>query len=640
MSAPAVTAHGALGRLLRKPLGVVALGWLVVVVVASLLAPVLAPYGPEEQDLAHPLAGPMSEHLLGTGVLGRDVLSRLLYGGQVTLLGVVISCAIYLAIGVPLGVLAGYLGGWVERVVLRIADVVYSVPVIIVLLVVVAIFPNNESAAMVALGLLAAPGLARIVRSITQGLRHELFVRAAQVSGLRPLTIMRRHVVPRVAGTVVVQLSLFAAGAVLLETGLGFLGLGSKEATWGGEIAVASQNLGVNLWLIVPSGLLVISFILALGLLGDAVRDVMAEEYGEVRPPGARRGRATPPVAVAELAAVATDTPDALLSVRGLTVGFDRAGTEVPVVTDVDFDVRPGEALGILGESGCGKSVTARSILGLLPSTGRITSGTVVFEGRDLLRASPDELRAIRGGRIGWISQEPINSLDATFTIGSQLVEAIRAHRHCSRKEAYARALELLALVKLPDPEAAARSYPYELSGGMAQRAGIAGALAADPVMLIADEPTTALDVTVQAEILDVLRDLQAGGMAIILVTHDLGVLSDLCERAVVMYAGEVVETALVADLVRAPRHPYTVALLGADPHDAVPGIPLIAIEGTVPAPEAWPQGCRFANRCPLVEARCEVAPVPLLQIEGRDTRCLRSEALVAATPQKVEVLS
>jgi peptide/nickel transport system permease protein len=629
-----MSGRGALARLLRKPLGVIALGWLSVVVAASVLAPLIAPYGPDDQDLEHVLSAPVSGHWLGTGVLGRDVLSRLLHGGQITLLGVLISCAIYLAVGVPSGVLAGYLGGSVERVVLRIADVVYSVPVIIVLLVVVAIFPNNEYAAMVALGLLAAPGLARVVRSVTQGLRHELFVRAAQVSGLGPLTIMRRHIVPRVAGTVVVQLSLFAAGAVLLETGLGFLGVGSKEATWGGAIAEASQNIGTQSWLLVPSGLLVITFILALGLLGDAVRDVMAEEYGQARPTAARRQAAG-----AEASAAPVEN-GALLSVRGLTVGFHRGGVDVPVVTDVDFEVRPGEAVGILGESGCGKSVTARSILGLLPGTGHVTAGSIVFEGRDLLDASHDQLRAVRGGRIGWISQEPINSLDPTFTIGSQLVEAIRAHRTCSRKEAHARALELLEIVRLPDPAATAAKYPFELSGGMAQRAGIACALAADPVMLIADEPTTALDVTVQAEILDLLRDLQAGGMAIILVTHDLGVLSDLCERAVVMYAGEVVETARVAELVAGPQHPYTAALLAANPHDAVPGAPLRAIEGAVPSPEQWLHGCRFANRCPLVERRCEAAAVPLLDFDDRRTRCVRRDALVLAVREKEEVLS
>ncbi|MGN6606296.1 MAG: dipeptide/oligopeptide/nickel ABC transporter permease/ATP-binding protein [Jatrophihabitans sp.] len=621
-------------RLLHKPLGVAALAWLLLVTAASVLAPVLAPFSPDDQDLDHVLSGPTGSHWLGTGTLGRDVLSRLLYGGQITLLGVLVSCAIYLAVGVPLGLVAGYVGGRVDRIVLRLADVVYSVPVIIVLLVVVAIFPGNETAAMVTLGLLGAPGLARIVRSITQGLRQELFVRAAQVSGLRPVTIMRRHILPRIAGTVVVQLSLFGAGAVLLETGLGFLGLGSKQATWGSLIAEASQNVGTQMWLLVPSGVIVISFILALGLLGDAVRDVMAEQYGEVRPATTRRRRGHRPV----LPATTAPNSDALLSVRDLTVAFERDGVETPVVTGVGFDLRPGEALGIIGESGCGKSVTARSLFGLLPGNGRITAGSNTIEGQNLVHASTYELRAVRGGRIGWISQEPILSLDPSFTVGSQLVEAIRAHRRCTRREARARAVELLTLVRLPDPAGTAAKFPHQLSGGMAQRVGIAAALAADPAMLIADEPTTALDVTVQAEILDLLRELQQSGMAIILVTHDLGVLSDLCERGIVMYAGEIVEAAAVTELIRAPRHPYTAALLAANPHDARPGEPLRAIEGTVPAPADWPQSCRFANRCPLAVAQCRAAPVPLVQSGDRQVRCVRSKTVVTLLPSPQEV--
>ncbi|GAB4064304.1 dipeptide/oligopeptide/nickel ABC transporter permease/ATP-binding protein [Angustibacter speluncae] len=643
-----MTGTGAVHRFLRKPLGVSAALWLLVVTVASLAAPLIAPYGPDDQDLTQVLSGPTGSHWLGTGVLGRDVLSRLLHGGQVTLTGVLVSCAIYLAVGVPLGVLAGYLGGWVERVVLRVADVVHSVPVIIVLLVVVAVHPQDETAAMVALGLLAAPGLARIVRSITRELRHELFVRAARVGGLGPATIMRRHIVPRVLGTVVVQLSLFGAAAVLLETGLGFLGLGSQQATWGGAIAEASQNIGTQPWLLVPSGVLVISFVLSLGLLGDAVRDVLAEGYGTSRPAPAvrpRLGRLPRPgrrPAAPSTAPVVAPASDALLQVRGLRVEFERDGVVVPVVTGVDLEVRAGEAVGILGESGCGKSVTARAVLGLLPGTGRVTDGDLRFDALDLRTATPAQLRALRGGRIGWISQEPILSLDPSATVGAQLVEAIRAHRRCSRRQARARALELLALVRLPDPVAVFRSHPHQLSGGMAQRAGIAGALAGDPVMLVADEPTTALDVTVQAEILDVLRDLQQRGTAIVLVTHDLGVLADLCTRAVVMYAGEVVETADVVDLVARPKHPYTAALLAANPHEAVPGVPLRAIEGTVPPPGSWPAGCRFADRCPIADDACRVAPVTLRSPSTRPadepagtrrTRCLRPRDVAPASP-------
>jgi peptide/nickel transport system permease protein len=613
----------------RRPLALIAIGYLIVVVGASLLAPLIAPYAEDEQDLSHVLSAPTGQHWLGTGVLGRDVLSQMLYGGKVTVLGGLIAGVLYIAVGVPLGLLAGYLGGWVEGLVLRLADLVYAVPVIVILLVVVAVFPDNETAAMIALGLLGAPGLARIVRSTTKGLREELYVRAARVAGLRPLTIMRRHLLPRLAGTVIVQLSLFSAGAVLLETGLGFLGVGSQRASWGGLVAEASQNLGTQPWLLVPSGLLVITFILALGLLGDAVRDTVADRYGGSRSATVRRRTAN---AKPETSA-GNHREGALLSVRGLTVQYGDA----PVISGVDLDLMPGEALGILGESGCGKTVTALSILGLLRGDGRITAGSIQFDGMDLVTATPEQLRTVRGARIGWISQEPIVSLDPSFTVGSQVAEAVRTQTGCSRKAARRRAVALLELVRLPDPRRVARAYPHQLSGGMAQRVGIASALAGDPVVLIADEPTTALDVTVQAEILDLLRELQGSGMAIILVTHDWGVLSDLCERAVVMYAGQVVEQADVADLVHRPRHPYTAGLVECDPHNATPGVPLKTIEGSVPETGHWPSGCRFAARCPLAQPDCREAPIDLTRLDPtRQSRCLHHDELLVQTADLV----
>lgn len=232
-------------------------------------------------------------------------------------------------------------------------------------------------------------------------------------------------------------------------------------------------------------------------------------------------------------------------------------------------------------------------------------------------------MRGIRGERIGWIAQDPIAGLDPSFTVVSQLSDAIRAHAGISRREAHARALDLLGRVRLPDPQSVATSYPHQLSGGMAQRVGIAAALASDPDLVIADEPTTALDVTVQAEILDLLRELREAGTAVLLVTHDWGVLADVCDRAVVMYAGQVVETATVAEMVTAPRHPYTAALLRANPVHARPGAPLPSIDGVVPTPGSWPGGCHFADRCPLVTAECTQAPVPLEGDDERQARCL-----------------
>ena len=623
----------------RKRAALVSACYLLLVVLVTVLADWIAPYDPDQQDLTAALSGPSGAHWLGTGELGRDVLSRLMHGGQITLLGVLITLVVYLSIGVPAGMIAGYRGGWFDRLVVKSADLISAVPVIIVLLVVLSVFTNNESAAMAANGLLGAPLLARVVRSATLGVKEELYVRAAVANGLRDRVIIRRHVLPRVTGVVLVQASVYGAYAVLLETGLGFLGLGTTRASWGSMIAEASKNVGTDPWLLVPSGAMIISFILALGLLGDGLRDTLAERYSPPSTPPPSRRRAA---REALLRAPRTTTPTlaptegALLSVRGLTVALPIDGTPTEVIRDVTFDLKAGEVLGIVGETGCGKTITATSLLGMLPAGGEITTGSIHFEGDDLARADAALLRRVRGRRIGWISQDPISSLDPSFTAGAQVAEAVRVHTGCTRKEARRRALELFERVRLPDPARVAASYPHQLSGGMAQRVGIAAALAGDPVLVIADEPTTALDVTVQAEILDLLRELQKSGTAVILITHDWGVLADLCDRAVVMYAGEVVEEAEVTAMVTAPAHPYTAGLLRSDPHHAVPGEPLPSVEGAVPPPTQWPVGCHFQNRCPRVTDACREKPVVIAQLAEleRSTRCIRPAELIGEGAQ------
>ncbi len=632
MSGPTIR-RGFAARFARKPVAFAALCYLTLVVLAVVFAGWLAPHGPEDQDLPAALSGPSAAHPLGAGELGKDVLSRILYGGRVTLLGVLISMAVFAVAGISAGVLAGYRGGLLDRLVVRVADVVYAVPAIIVLLVVLAIFPGDESVAMVALGLLGAPGLARVVRTATQDVRGELYIRAAVVNGLGDGVILRRHVLPRLAGPIIVQLSLFGAAAVALETGLGFLGLGVTTASWGTLVAEASQNIGNQPWLLVPSGFVIVTYILALGLVGDGVRDATAERHS----PGTASGRG-PAAAVRRTEpggpAVAATRPGVLLSVRDLSVTFDIGGNPTEVVSGFSLDVAPGEAVGIVGESGSGKTVTATAILGLLRGGGRITGGGITFDGLDVRAAGGDRLR---GDRIGFIGQDPVSGLDPSFTIGSQIAEVVRVHRGCSRAQARVRALELLALVQLPDPETVARRYPHQLSGGMAQRAGIAAALAGDPALVIADEPTTALDVTVQAGILAVLRQLREQGCAVLLITHDWGVLADLCDQAVVMYAGQVVEQGPVRELLTAPRHPYTAGLLAADPRHAVPGTPLVTIPGTVPAPGDWPRGCRFADRCPLVTGDCRARPIPWVPREpGRASRCVHGDEVLPVRYEEV----
>jgi oligopeptide/dipeptide ABC transporter ATP-binding protein len=315
-----------------------------------------------------------------------------------------------------------------------------------------------------------------------------------------------------------------------------------------------------------------------------------------------------------------------LLSVQGLAVAFG----PTRVLEDVSFDIAPGEVLGVVGESGSGKSMTALAMMRLLPEGGRIDAGRIVFDGADLATLPERAMQRLRGARMAMIFQEPMASLNPVLTIGEQIAEVLRRHRGMDRRAAYNEAIALLKLVEIAAAERRVDEYPHQLSGGMRQRAMIAIALACRPQLLIADEPTTALDATVQAGILDLLRGLRRElGMAVLLITHDLGVVSDICERVVVLYAGRVAETGPAATIFERPAHPYTRALLAAIPRLEGPIGDLPAIAGVVPAPADFPPGCRFAPRCAYAIPACEVAPPALRALpSGTDAACIRAEQI------------
>ncbi|MGA3404053.1 MAG: ABC transporter ATP-binding protein [Acetobacteraceae bacterium] len=317
-----------------------------------------------------------------------------------------------------------------------------------------------------------------------------------------------------------------------------------------------------------------------------------------------------------------------MLSIASLRTTFRTANGEIAAVDGVDVSVARGRTLGIVGESGCGKSVLSLSVMRLVPSPGRIAAGSITFDGRNLLDLPPAEMRAIRGNRIAMIFQEPMTSLNPVFTAGDQIMEAMRAHdRTASSAALRARAIEALARVRIPAPERRFGEYPHQMSGGMRQRVMIAMALSCAPDLLIADEPTTALDVTVQAQILDLLRELQQQtGMAIILITHDLGVVAEMADEVAVMYAGRVVERAPGAAIFDDPQHPYTLGLLGSIPKIEEQRNRLLAIEGTVPPPFDLPQGCRFHPRCVFAEAACTAAEPPLRELRPEHrAACIRA---------------
>jgi len=312
------------------------------------------------------------------------------------------------------------------------------------------------------------------------------------------------------------------------------------------------------------------------------------------------------------------ETEPAALDVRGLRTVFEGEAGAVAAVDGVDFRVEPGRTLGLVGESGCGKSVTALSILGLVPEPGSVVGGEIRWRGRDLARLGPGELRRVRGGEIAMIFQEPTSALNPVLSVGAQVAEAVRIHQGLDRRAARRKAVEMLARVGLADAERRARDYPHRLSGGMCQRVMIAMAIACEPALLLADEPTTALDPTVQAQILDLIRDVQrASGMGVLLISHDLGVVAETADEVCVMYAGRIVERAPVVELFERPRHPYTIGLLRSLPSVATPGSRLPAIEGTVPEPGAYPSGCRFRTRCPIAREECARRD-PALEAHGR----------------------
>ncbi|MFI0483548.1 dipeptide/oligopeptide/nickel ABC transporter permease/ATP-binding protein [Actinomadura sp. 9N215] len=632
-----------LRRLLGQPVTVACGLYLLGLVVVAVAAPALAPHPPDRVDLAVRLTGPGGDHWLGTDELGRDQLSRMMYGSRVALQASFQAVALGVVVGVPLGLLIGYFGGWWDRIAMRLVDVAGSIPTLLFAFAIIAALGRGLTNAMLAISIVFALNLLRITRGAVLIERERPYVDSARVLGLGSPRIMFGQILPNVAGPLVVQASIFLGLAQLFEAMLSFLGLGvdTGTASWGQMLDKARTYTAEQPWLPVFPGMAITGTVLAFNLFGDGLRDALGREGATALPWGRSRRRG--PLLARQDEHVEADgdgdalvtktgpppEPDAgtaLLSVRGLSVRFPgQDGPPVAVVDDVSFDVAEGEVFGLVGESGCGKTMTALSAAGLVPSPGTVTARSIRLDGRELTGLSDDELTGIRGRGIAMIFQDPQDALSPVHTVGRQICEPLRTHARLSKREARERAAELLALAGVPDARRRLADYPFQFSGGMAQRVMIAQALACDPRLLIADEPTTALDVTVQRQVLDLLLDLRGRfGMSILLITHDLGVVADVCDRVAVMYAGQVVETASTEQLFSTPRHPYTAALLAATPRGEEVAGELPTLPGTVPPPWAQPDGCRFHPRCDFAVGACAAAPVAL----ESGSRCLRRDEL------------
>ncbi len=560
-------------RFLRHPGGSIPLAIFVLIVLVGVFAPLLAPMDPNLVDLAAAKAPPSPEHLLGGDSTGRDILSRLIYGTRTTLWGALITIVTALVIGVPSGVAAGYFGGVFDRVATWISDALQSIPGMIILLVVAAGSRNNFELLMVTVGVFMVPGYFRIARSQTLAVRGEAYIDAARVSGLSDARIIFRHVITAVYPPVIIQTALTAGIAMGMQAGLQFLGIGdSNVPSWG-----AMMLEGFRLMLTYPLMLLWPSAALGLTIAVLAIMGSTLAELVQVRTPRAARRRRRGVLETADEVAAAPATgsvrheaPASALRVENLHVVHATPTGETEVVHGVTLDVAPGEVVGIVGESGSGKSQTVFSVLDLLPATGRATADAIWVGGAEVTHATPKERQALLGRTIGYVPQEPMSNLDPSYTIGHQLIEPLRRTHGLGKADARQRAREVLLRVGLSDPDRVMRSYPHQVSGGMAQRVLIAGAIAGRPSLLVADEPTTALDVTVQAGVLELLRELQAEyGMALLIVTHNFGVIADICDRVIVMRGGDIVESGPVDDLFAAPTQEYTRELIAASLDEA-----------------------------------------------------------------------
>jgi oligopeptide/dipeptide ABC transporter ATP-binding protein len=624
---PAETRRLTWRRFARHRMGVVGAAMLAVALIVAVFAPLIAPYDPYANvpvRITDIYQAPSPEHLLGTDDGGKDVLSSLIYGARVSLLVGFSAAAIALVIGGLVGIVAGYRGGAIGSGLMRITDFFLVIPDLALQIVLVAIIGPSLGTIILVIGALGWTTTARLVRSQTLSVRERKYVMRARAIGAGDTHILRRHIFPMVLPLMLANMVLVISLAILSESSLAFLGLGDPTViSWGQMLNFAFERGAVSAgawWALLPPGFAIVWVVLATTLLGTALEDALnprlkrhhLEAPGSDVAPDRETAGADPAVvpAMAFRGALGEPSADAgaappILRVRDLAIEFDSPSGPLRAVDGVSFDLQRGETLGLVGESGCGKTTTVLGLLRLLPPGGKVVRGSVWFEGEDLLGLDARALRSFRWTRLSLVFQGAMNALNPVMTVGDQIAEAVRLHApQTTKAEARRRSGELLERVGIGRDRA--REYPHTYSGGMRQRAMIALALACDPDVIVADEPTTALDVMIQAQILELLGGIaREFGMGIILVTHDLGVVAQVCDRVVVMYGGVVAEENTAARLFADPQHPYTQQLLGSFPDVAHPDRPLRGIPGSPPRLDAMPAGCRFAPRCPLVFDRC-----------------------------------
>ncbi|WP_327233386.1 dipeptide/oligopeptide/nickel ABC transporter permease/ATP-binding protein [Streptomyces sp. NBC_01317] len=608
---------------LRTPVAAGAGLLLAAVLVLAIIAPIVWSHRANAIDTNNILQGPSSAHWVGTDNLGRDLFFRVLVATRLSVELAVLATAIAVLVGLALGAAPSLAGRRTAGLFAAVVNLAVAFPALLLALFFAVIFGVGMKGAVLAIGFAGAPWFARLVQTLVAGVSEQDFVAAARVAGVGRLRVLYRHVLPNIAEPLIVNATIGAGSALLSFASLSFLGLGVQDPhyDWGkllndGLTGIYSQPVAA-----LAPGIAVIVAGLAFNLFGEAVAKGMGLNTTISRIPSVRQkpGRphpATQPVPV---------TPDVVLDVHDLSVTFGGSQGPVRPVRGVSFTVHRGEAVGVVGESGSGKSLTALAVTRLIEEPGRVDAERLRFLGADLLTGTVRAHRHLLGTSLGMVFQDPTSSFNPTQRIGPQLAEAARHHHGMTRRQASARAVDMLRAVRVPAAERRARQYPHEFSGGMRQRAMIGMGLTGRPALIVADEPTTALDVTVQRQVLELLQSVRAAqDTAIVFISHDITVVSQLCDRIMVMYAGRIVEDLPAAELTTAARHPYTRALVAAVPdmHTDL-NRPLMVIPGRPVLPTDVPQGCAFAPRCPLADAHCTEADPPLDTDEaGRRVAC------------------
>ena len=629
-------------RLIGHPGALAGLVLLAPVLLPALAAPLLPLADPALTQPAQRMMPPFAvgltppgsvPHPLGTDHLGRDLLSRLIWGARSSIAVGVSATLLAVMVGAVIGIAAGWSGRLGDALLMRGIDVLMAFPYLLLALAIVAALGPGLTHAMIAIAVANVPFFARAVRGAVLEIRHQDYIAAARLTGQRGPRIVLGEVLPNLAPTVLVLMTTTLGWMVLETAGLSFLGLGAQppQADLGSMLGEGREFLTTYPLVAVSPGLVILVLVVGINLLGDALRDLLDPRLiGLDRPSRTIRRTRTQSHRqqddTTSLAACDDRTP--LLSVRGLAVKVpsmtNAMAGPVDAVRGLDIDIGPGERVALVGESGSGKTLTALALLRLVPPPARIR-GSIRFDGAELMHLDKSALRSLRGRRIAYVPQEPLTALDPLFRVGQQLDETLLAHARLPARERTSRVDALIAQVGLNRVPGLRRRLPHQLSGGQRQRVAIAMALAHGPDLLIADEATTALDVTVQQEIIDLLRRVCIeDDRALLFVSHDLALVSRLCRRVLVMYAGCLVEDAPIDCLLTRPAHPYTAALLACSPELGRPDKPLAAIPGQAPLPGQVGNGCPFMPRCPRAQAACADAEPALTALDdARRVRCL-----------------